>query len=153
MPTRVEPIQLKSDQPPWEDVYGNIDIRCTVPQLNSKGETSTVLQKALTLEMIEDKYPQEAWTQVYTDWSATNAINNGGAGVFVRSPDGTTLSEAIPTGMNCTNNRAEVEALVHATRILIDATDEQGQVVFLTDARSILEATTAVKLPHPQKSP
>ena len=84
MPARVEPIRLKSDQPPWEDVYGNIDI-CCVPQLNSKGETSTVLQKALTLEMIEDKYPQEAWTQVYTDWSATNAINNGGAGVFVNS--------------------------------------------------------------------
>ena len=79
MPTRVEPIQLKSDQPPWEDVYGNIDIRCTVPQLNSKGEASTVLQKALTLEMIEDKYPQEAWTQVYTDWSATNTLVNNSA--------------------------------------------------------------------------
>ena len=102
--------------------------------------------------MIEERYPQEAWTQVYTDGSATNAINNGGAGVFVRSPDGITRSEAIPTGMNCTNYRAEVEALVHATRILSDAIDEQGQVVFLTDARSVLEATTAGKLPHLQKA-
>ena len=29
--------------------------------------------------MIEDKYPQEAWTQVYTDWSATNALVNNSA--------------------------------------------------------------------------
>jgi hypothetical protein len=153
MPTRAEPTQPKSDQPQWEDAHGNTDTRCTAPQLNSKGETSTAPQKALTPETTEDKHPQEARTQVHTDWSATYAVNNGGAGVFVRSSDGTTLSEAIPTGMNCTNYRAEVEALVHATRILSDAIDEQGQVVFLTDARSVLEATTAGKLPHLQKTP
>ena len=152
LPANVEPIQTTSDQPPWEDVYGNIDICCTVPQLNSKDEANTIIQKALTLEMIDEKYPREAWTHVYTDGSATNAINNGGAGVFVRLPDGTTRSEALPTGKNCTNYKAEVEALVHAVRILGDTVGEQDQVVFLTDARSVLEATTAGKLPHLQNS-
>ena len=50
----------------------------------------------------------------------------------VRSPDGSTQIEAIPTGINCTNYRAEVEALVHAASVIRDTTDEQ--VVFLTDA-------------------
>ena len=152
LPANVEPIQITSDQPPWEDVYRNIDICCTVPHLNSKDEANTIIQKALTLEMIDEKYPREAWTHVYTDGSATNAINNGGAGVFVRLPDGTTRSEALPTGKNCTNYKAEVEALVHAVRILGDTVGEQDQVVFLTDARSVLEATIAGKLPHLQNS-
>ena len=69
-------------------------------------------------------------------------INNGGTGVFVRSPDGTTRSEALPTGKNCTNYKAEIEALVHAVRILGDTIDAKDQIVFLTDARSVLEATT-----------
>ena len=152
LPTKVEPVQTTSEQPPWDDVYGKIEICCTVPQLNSKDEANIISQKALTLEMIEEKYPQEAWTHVYTDGSATNAIYNGGAGVFARFADGTTRSDAIPTGKNCTNYRAEIEALVHAARILGEATDEQDQVVFLTDARSVLEATTAGKLPQLQKA-
>ena len=54
--------------------------------------------------------------------------------------------------MNCTNYRAEVEALVLAAGMMRDTTDEQSQVVFLTDAKSVLEATTAGKLPHLQKA-
>ena len=75
-------------------------------------------------------------------------IKNGGAGVYVRSPDGSTQTEAIPTGINCTKYRAEVEALIHVATMMRDTMDEQ--VVFLTDAKSVLEATRAGKLPHLQ---
>ena len=152
LPARMEPLQTTSDQPPWEDISRNMDICCSVPQLHFKDELSNEIQKSLTLEMLEERYPQEAWTRVYTDGSATSAIKNGGAGVYVRLPDGSTLSEALPTGMNCTNYRAEVEALVHAANLMRDTTDVQGQVVFLTDARSVLEAATAGKLPNLQRA-
>ena len=150
LPKNVEPIQVTSKQPPWEVSQGNIDVYITVPQLHSKDEVSSVIQKSLTLTMMEDKYPQEAWTQVFTDGSATNATKNGGAGVFVRLPDGNILSEAIPTGINCTNYRAEVEALVLAAGMIRDTTEEHDQVVFFTDARSVLDSLTAGKLPNLQ---
>ena len=150
LPARMEPLQPTSDQPPWEYVSGNIDICCTVPQLHFKDDLSEDINKSLTLAMLEDRYPQEAWTRVFTDGSATGAIKNGGAGVYVRSPDGSTQTKAIPTGINCTNYRAEVEALIHAATMMRDTMDEQ--VVFLTDAKSVLEATRAGKLPHLQKA-
>ena len=39
-----------------------------------------VQQKILTLEMIQQRYPQTSWTHAYTDGSAENAVRNGGSG-------------------------------------------------------------------------
>ena len=58
----MEPVQTTSEQPPWDDVYEKIEICCTVPQLNSKDEANIISQKALTLEMIEEKY---CWNYLY----------------------------------------------------------------------------------------
>ena len=125
-------------------------MRCTVPQLHCKDDLSDEIKRSLTLELLEEKCPQEAWTQVYTDGSATDATKNGGAGVYVHTPDGNTYSESIPTGTNCTNYRAEVEALILAANMLKDTTYEQ--VVFLTDAQLVLEAIPTGKLPDLHKA-
>ncbi|XP_060571271.1 ribonuclease H-like [Ruditapes philippinarum] len=34
--------------------------------------------------MIADEYPQESWTHIYTDGSATAAIKDGGAGIYIQ---------------------------------------------------------------------
>ena len=51
----------------------------TVPQL-ILNEQYDLVKKALTLTMIAERYPNEAWTLVYTNESATNAVADGGAG-------------------------------------------------------------------------
>ena len=99
------------------------------------------------MAMLEETYPQEAWIRAYTDGSATDAIQNGGAGVYIQYPDGQWEAEAVPTGLHCTNYRAEVEALVHAANIISSKTNTDSQVVFLTDALSVLQAANSNSVP------
>nr|KAG5685225.1 hypothetical protein BaRGS_005561 [Batillaria attramentaria] len=47
---------------------------------------------------------------------------------------------AIPTGKHCSNYSAEVKALQAAASVIQTAGSEYHQFVFLTDARSVLEA-------------
>ena len=49
-----------------------------------------------------------------TDGSATDAVKNGGAGAYVKFPEGEIQSASIPTGKYCSNYMAEIQALVCA---------------------------------------
>ena len=49
-------------------------------------------------------------------------------------------SEAIPTGLHCSNYKAEGEAIIHAAHTIKCKVDNNIQVVFLTDALSVLQA-------------
>ena len=49
-------------------------------------------------------------------------------------------SEAIPTGLHCSNYKAEGEAIIHAAHTIKCKVDNNTQVVFLTDALSVLQA-------------
>ena len=102
--------------------------------------------------MLEEKYPQEAWIRAYTDGSATEAVKSGGAGVYIQYPSGERQAEAIPTGLHCTNYKAEEEALIHAANLISSRVDSDTQVVFLTDALSVLQAMTNNKLPQLEKA-
>ncbi|XP_070182779.1 uncharacterized protein, partial [Littorina saxatilis] len=93
--------------------------------------------------MISDQYPCESWIHVYTDGSATDAVANGGAGVYASFP-----TTNIPTGKHCSDYSAEIQALVQAASIIQDSSSECLQAVFLTDALSVLEALAGGKLPH-----
>ena len=97
--------------------------------------------------MIEEQYPKESWIHVYTDGSATNAVKNGGAGVLVMYPDGGQHTSGVATGKTCSNYAAEVEALIHSAQIIENSQNDCPQVVFLTDAQSVLEAYQNRKLP------
>ena len=93
------------------------------------------MQKALTLEMIQDRYPKSTWTHVFTDGSAENAVGNGGSVAYIRRSDGTTSSLSTPVGDLSSNYRAEVHALKAATELLIEE-------VLLSDSLSALQSLT-----------
>nr|KAG5692801.1 hypothetical protein BaRGS_002931 [Batillaria attramentaria] len=101
---------------------------------------SDVVKRTLTLAMIAEKYPEEGWIQVYTDGAATNAVSNGGAGVSIRFPDQAPLAICLPAGKFCSNYATEVKALERAAAEIYSSTSDCQQVVFLTDALSVLEA-------------
>ena len=116
------------------------EVRTEIPELTAKGTQAPQLQKALTLEMIQNRYPNNTWTQIYTDGSAENAVRNGGSGVYIRRPDGTTTSLSTPAGDLSSNYRAELHALTAATEHQIGEGSSQQHIVLLTDSLSALQA-------------
>ena len=101
---------------------------------------------SLTQAMIAERYPEEAWIHAYTDGSATDAVKNEGAGVYVKFPEGEVQSASIPAGKYCSTYMAEIQALAQAASVVRDSSNECQQVVFLSDALSVLEATAGDKL-------
>ena len=65
------------------------DLRATifleVPGLLSAKQQIPTQQIALTLEILEEKYPQADWTHIHTGGSVKDAVKNGGSSVFVRT--------------------------------------------------------------------
>ena len=105
-----------------------------------RGTQIDAQRKALAMEHICSQYPQEDWTHVFTDGSATEATKDGGAGIFIRYRDGED-ELAVPTGKHSTNFRAEQEALSEAAKtVLQNSTRTTGQVVLFSDALSVLQA-------------
>ena len=92
----VEAIKLNDD---WREAPDKFKIKTSVPDLGSKETTSKEERKLLTLEMIEDCYQEEAWTHIFTDGSASDAVKNGGAGVYIQEMDGSTRVLSEPTGV------------------------------------------------------
>ena len=141
LPTQTIPPFLYHSRP-WEDTsLVTMNICTTIPQLSASGRDADIIRCNEARAYCEDMYPQEAWIQAYTDGSATKAVADGGAGVFILFPDSTVITESIPTGINCSNYKAEVQALLIAIRMVkTSSLREYRQVVFLTDALSVLEA-------------
>ena len=54
-------------------------------------------------------------------------------------PEGEIQSASIPTGKYWSNYMAEIQALVQASSMVRDSENEYQQVVFLSDALSVLE--------------
>ena len=133
---------------PWNNDYKLLQITTSVPQVTPGESQDDSVKRTLTLAMIDEQYPAESWIHVYTDGSATNAVADGGAGVHINSPDGHVITAGIPTGKHCTNYAAEVEALMKAAALIHDIQSDCTQVVFLSDAKSVLEALAGDKLPH-----
>ncbi|XP_070182474.1 uncharacterized protein [Littorina saxatilis] len=121
---------------PWEANQKALEINTTVKGVTSR-DMSDTSKKALTLAMIADHYPEEAWIHAYTDGSATEAVRDGGAGVLVRYPEGEAQTASIPTGLHCTNYSAEVQAVKTAATIVDGSDHECPQVVFLTALQAL----------------
>ena len=150
LPKNILPLQATDSPEPWVEDQPDIEVYTTVPQLIP--EQDDIAKKALTLAMIAEKYPKEAWTHVYTDGSATNAVADGGAGIAVKFPDDETKNSMFPTGKHCTNYRAEAEALMQAASAVQTSANESHQVVFLSDALSVLQAFQSNTLPSLRKA-
>ncbi|GFO01470.1 hypothetical protein PoB_002797500 [Plakobranchus ocellatus] len=82
---------------------------------------------------IKQQYPQTQWVRIYTDGSATNAIENRGSGEHIEMPNGTTETDSFLIGTHCsTNYKAEATAL-ERTASLVKITPDiaTSQIVFL----------------------
>jgi ribonuclease HI len=129
----------------------NVTTQTTIPLLNAKDEQSDNVRKTVTMSMLEEKYPSELRVRVYTDGSATNATTNGGTGIYIEYPNGDQQSMSIPTGLHCSNYKAEEEALINAANYIKEGA-ENRQVIFLTDALSVIQALNNNKLPQLERT-
>lgn len=77
---------------------------------------------------------------MYTDGSAEEAVQNGGAGIYIKYPSGEEEKHAFATGTYSSNYKAESEAIKTGANILKQKELKQVQVVFFTDAKSVLQA-------------
>ena len=98
--------------------------------------------------MTAERYPEELWIHADTDGSAGDTVTNGGAGVYVKFPEGEIQPASIPAGKYRSNYMAEIKALMQAVSVVRDSSNECEQVAFLSNALSVLEATAGVKLPR-----
>ena len=63
---------------PWEDAsLATVTICTTIPHLSANGTVPDIIRCNEARAHCEDMYPQEAWTQAYTDGSATKAVADG----------------------------------------------------------------------------
>ena len=79
----------------------DIKVHTTVPFFPGGDTQDDTVKQSLTLAMIAERYPQEAWIHVFTDGSATNAVTNGGAGILVYFPGGQKASASMAVGKHC----------------------------------------------------
>ena len=125
--------------PPWSLTKFPV-IKTRIPSINKKGSQTKEEMKALSVEHIQSEFPQQEWTHVYTDGSATEATSNGGAGALIHFTD-TSETISIPTGRFSSNFRAETEAILEAAQTIARKSSRTtGRVVIFTDALSVLQA-------------
>ena len=125
--------------PPW-DWNKEIQLQLQVPGISPKGTQTAEEREALTDSYIEYQYPKEAWTRVYTDGSAENAVRNGGAGIYIQLNQEHEEKLCFPTGHFSSNYKAEASAIERAATILKEDVRTKKNVVILTDALSVLQS-------------
>ena len=145
LPEDCEPLSSVPNTTPWEEETRTlIKIRTDIKNVTNKDEQNDFERRTATLSLLDDDYPRESWIRAYTDGSAEGAIINGGAGVYIEYPDLGTREISIPTGTLCGSYGSEMRAIMAAAEELYD---RENNIVILTDARSVLEALQAGKLP------
>ena len=133
------PTELLTD-PAWQpDRETDIQMFLSVPGITSKEQLPGELRN-LTLALIADRFPQTAWTHVYTDGSAEEGMENGGSGVYIRHSDGDTTSPSVPGGLQCSSYRAEILAISTAAEHLLESRKKTGNFAIFTDSFSTLQA-------------
>ena len=138
LPRDPSPSLLVIPELPLEN-EASLDIQMEIPGILSRNQSPHEL-KALSLEMIESRYPIESWIHVYTDGSSVDAVKNGGSGFFILFPDGSKASESMPGGTRCTNFRAEILAIKFSADYLAGCNIDVEHIVFFTDSMSTLQA-------------
>jgi ribonuclease HI len=115
----------------------NVDL--TIPGIeNRTTETSTTL-RTKTLDHLNNQYPSSHWIHVFTDGSSEEAIRKGGAGILILMPNAPNIELSVATGKLSTNYRAELQAILEATKTLEEKRLIGSNIVFLCDCMSVLQ--------------
>lgn len=148
LPTVGIPLTTIPERTPWKEEHRlPLQIQTKVKGIFNKEEQNSVERRTATLSFLDEEYPPDLWIRVYTDGSAQNAVQNGGAGVYIEYPNNTRDMARVPTGKYCHNYDAEIQAIKIATEKLLNTNSGTQPVVLLTDAKSVLEALLSGKLP------
>ena len=105
-------------------------VHATVPSLIGGDTQDDKVKQSLTLSMIAERYPQEAWINAFTDGLATNAEVNIGTRTLVHFQGGEKTTSSITIAKHCSGYHAETEALMHAASILKASDRDCKQVLF-----------------------
>ena len=116
-----------------------------IPGIEGKRLQTREERRNITDAFLNKHYPCDCWTRVYTDGSAENAVRNGGAGVCEQHSKDDEEHVSIPTGLHSTNYKAEAMALEEAATLLERSKRTKNNVVFLTDALSVLQSIKSNK--------
>ena len=123
----------------WQLPTVKFNISLDIPGITRKEDMTPDMLKNLTLEHIDKNFNTAIWTHIYTDGSADEAIKNGGGGVYIKFPNGKTISRSIPTGSLSSNFKAEEKAVHEALEILSQEPFPPSHAVIFTDCRSVLQ--------------
>ncbi|GFS06024.1 RNA-directed DNA polymerase from mobile element jockey [Elysia marginata] len=122
---------LKLAESPWEN--NKVSISYTIRGIERKDEEDTNNLKVKTLEHIDNTYPHDTWTHIYTDGSSDN-MKAGGAGIHIWHSDGSKEDISKATGSICSNFKAEViaikTALEHIQANQDNSGEEQKYIIF-----------------------
>ena len=102
--TEPEQVTVANPLPAWKTKHC-VEILETINGIESKSAMNPSDISTKAKSTIEKNYPKQEWVRLYTDGSAAEAIKNGGGGVFTEWLDGSTTSDAFPTGATCSNTR------------------------------------------------
>ena len=84
--------------------------------------------------MIDEKYLNAELTNVYRDGSATEAVKDGGSGIFIKYPSGNVKRISIAAGHTCSNYKAELLAIQKALDSLEDLELNERNISLFTDS-------------------
>ena len=93
----IKTVQCTYSSTPMSSEHTNrsLTIRTTIPTVTRDQEDT--FKNLLTLSYIDDFYPQATWIYIYTDGSATDVVQDGGAGSLIYLPNGQALEAASAT--------------------------------------------------------
>ena len=112
---------------------GRITINHSIPGLSKA--LPTELQLLQAKNFLDSLGP--ATTNVWTDGSAQESVRNGGSGVFISFPDGTTSKLSAPAGSLSSSLSAEMNAIHLACSALLENGKGLGSSIrFHTDSKS-----------------
>ena len=140
LPTDPEGMEILQQWEEQEEHLDKLSINMHIPGIENKNCQPQHVLRSLTLEMLDNCFPSSAWTQVYTDGSAEEAVKNGGAGILIKHTDGKCYPRALPTGKISSNFRAEATALLSAVHYFSRTVTPPPKIVFLTDCMSVLQS-------------
>ncbi|GFR91482.1 hypothetical protein ElyMa_004329300 [Elysia marginata] len=115
---------LKLAESPWEN--NKVSISYTIPGIERKNEEDTNNLRVKTLEHIDNTYPHDTCTHIYTDGSSDN-MKAGGAGIHIWHSDCSKEDIAKATGSICSNFKAEVIAIKTALEHIQANQDNSGE--------------------------